>query len=34
MEAIVVLSKPIGIFKDFRIRVAKVERDYSLADRV
>ena len=23
-----------GIFKDFRIRVAKVERDYSLADRV
>ncbi len=23
-----------GIFKDFRIRVAKVERDYTLADRV
>ena len=23
-----------GIFKDFRIRVAKVERDYSMADRV
>jgi len=23
-----------GIFKDFRIRVAKVERDYSLADRL
>lgn len=22
-----------GIFKDFRIRVARVERDYSLADR-
>lgn len=22
-----------GIFKDFRIRVAKVERDYTLADR-
>lgn len=23
-----------GIFKDFRIRVAKVERDYCLADRI
>ncbi len=23
-----------GIFKDFRIRVAKVERDYTLTDRV
>lgn len=23
-----------GIFRDFRIRVAKVERDYSLADRI
>lgn len=22
-----------GIFKDFRIQVAKVERDYTLADR-